>query len=788
MSDSEMAPGAPGGTPAWASSDKDGVATGLGNSNVWITIGRGILNEIYWPRLDSPQIRDLGFIVADDAGYWDEVKRGSTYDLNVPSPGIPAYQAVHHGDRYTLTLDFLPDPGRDVVLIKAHLDGDEALKLYPLLAPHLGNTGSDNTAWVERFRNWNTLFAQRERNCLALCVAGPDSESAVSRASAGYVGVSDGWQDFNRHDRMTATYKRAEHGNVALMAEVPSHDCLLALGFGDTPELAATTALASLHLPFDTIRDRYLESWRLWQSSCRIPASMDIDVHNVARISATVLKTHVGRIIPGAMVASLSIPWGQSHDDIGGYHLIWSRDLVESAGGLLAFGAAGDARLVLSYLIASQQEDGHWAQNQWLDGRPYWSGIQMDEVGFPILLAQALDEHDELADMPVKPMIERAAVYLAQNGPVTQQDRWEEDPGLSPFTLAVEVAALVSAARFLDEPARSYALELADYWNSRIEDWTYTTSGNLAKEHGLGNVDGYYVRIAPPEAIDGEDAANAVVAVKNRPPSSASGKTSEFVSLEFLELVRLGLRRAADPKIVNTVKLIDAMLRVDTPSGAAWHRYNDDGYGEHEDGSPFDGTGIGRAWPLLAGERGHYALSAGDDPEPYLQAMTRMTSKGGMIPEQIWDTADIPERHLFFGRPSGSAMPLVWAHAEFLKLTASALRGTPVDRPQPVWERYQGLRPDVAWAAWRFNQRVRTIPAGKQLRIEVLAPAVVHWSTDGWTTTHDSNTRDTGLGVYLVDLPVETVASGDTIAFTFFWPEVGHWENENFSVVVHAAE
>ncbi|HLI52343.1 MAG TPA: glycoside hydrolase family 15 protein, partial [Thermomicrobiaceae bacterium] len=594
MSDTEMAPGAPGIPPAWTSSAKDAVATGLGSSHVWITIGRGVLNEVYWPRLDSPQIRDLGFIVADGEGYWDEVKRDSHYDLQVPEPGIPAYQAVHHADRYTLSLDFLPDPDRDVVLIKAHLDGDERLKLYPLLAPHLDNTGSDNTAWVESFRDWDVLFAQRESDCLALCIAGPDSESAVSRAGAGFVGASDGWQDFDQNGRMTWTYPRAENGNVALMAEVPSHDCLLALGFGDTPELAATAALASLHIPFDSIHTRYVTNWRSWQSSCKIPASMDPDVHNIARISATVLKTHIGRIIPGAMVASLSIPWGQSRDDLGGYHLIWSRDLVESAGGLLVFGAADDARLVLSYLIASQQADGHWAQNQWLDGRPYWTGIQMDEAGFPILLAQALDERGELAGMPVKPMIERAAAYLAQNGPVTQQDRWEEDPGLSPFTVAVEVAALVAAAGFLEEPARSYVLELADSWNSRIEDWTYTTDGNLAKEHGLDDVDGYYVRIAPPEAIDGEGAGGGVIAIKNRPPSSSSGKTSEFISLEFLELVRLGLRRAADPGIVNTVKLIDAVLKVDTPSGAAWHRYNDDGYGEHQDGSPFDGTGIGR--------------------------------------------------------------------------------------------------------------------------------------------------------------------------------------------------
>ncbi|MFP3581742.1 hypothetical protein SB659_19475, partial [Arthrobacter sp. SIMBA_036] len=90
----------------------------------------------------------------------------------------------------------------------------------------------------------------------------------------------------------------------------------------------------------------------------------------------------------GAIIASLSIPWGSSKgdDDLGGYHLVWTRDLVETAGGLLAAGAHADALEVLDYLVATQEADGHWVQNSWLDGRPYWKGIQMDETAFPILL------------------------------------------------------------------------------------------------------------------------------------------------------------------------------------------------------------------------------------------------------------------------------------------------------------------------------------------------------------------------------------------------------------------
>jgi glucoamylase len=381
-------------------------------------------------------------------------------------------------------------------------------------------------------------------------------------------------------------------------------------------------------------------------------------------------------------------------------------------------------------------------------------------------------------------MIERAVTYLAVNGPVTGQDRWEEDPGLSPFTLAIEVAALVCAANFLDGPAKEYALELADTWNSRIEDWTFVRGTELANRFG---VSGYYVRIASAEVATTSDLLHSRITIKNRAAVDSDQEAESVIGLEFLCLVRTGLRRADDPGIRDSVKVADALLKVDTPNGPVWHRYNLDGYGEHADGSPFDGIGIGRGWPLLAGERGHYALAAGEPVEPYLEAMCRMSSMGGMIPEQVWDTGDIPQHRLFIGKPSGSAMPLVWAHAEFLKLMASMMEGAPVDRPAPVWERYHGVRPTVPWIAWRFNQQVHAIPVGKQLRLEVTAPARVHWC-DGGPDWHDVETRDTELGIHLVDLPTSELAAGATISFTFFWIERNAWEGRNFEVGVGQTE
>ena len=177
-------------------------------------------------------------------------------------------------------------------------------------------------------------------------------------------------------------------------------------------------------------------------------------------------------------------------------------------------------------------------------------------------------------------------------------------------------------------------------------------------------------------------------------------------------------------------------------------------------------------------------MAAGEPVEPYLETMCRMSSMGGMLPEQVWDTDEIPEKHLYPGRPSGSAMPLVWAHAEYLKLLAGMMDGVPVDRPRPAWERYHGKRPDVPWASWRFNQQIRTIPGGKLLRIETRAPARVHWSHDGESEWVDVETSDTGLGIHLVDLPTSALAAGTTISFTFFWLENERWEEQNFSLLV----
>lgn len=797
------APGQPGIPPRWTSSAKSGVGTSLNlTSRVWFTLSHGIFDEIYYPRVDQACTRDMGLIVTDGKDFFSEEKRHTQQAIEYLAEGVPAFRLTNtcSEGQYRITKEALTDPQRDVVLQYTRFEALQGklsdYHLYALLAPHLGDQGANNTAWVGDYKGTPMLFAGRNGVSLALACSAP-----WLKRSAGYVGESDGWQDLHRHKQMTWSYDRAENGNVALTGEIDLQTCegefILALGFGLNPAEAGQRVLASLLPGFEAARSAYVHEWQDWQKTIQ---PLEIEGFQEGKkgiypVSAAVLRVHEAKRFPGGLIASLSIPWGfaKGDDDLGGYHLVWPRDLAESAGGLLAAGAKDDARQVLEYLQVTQEGDGHWPQNMWLDGRKYWGGIQMDETAFPILLVDQVRQELVLSGKELDrfwPMVRKAAGFIVQNGPVTPQDRWEEDPGYSPFTLAVEIAALLVAAELAEsnrEPdIANYLRETADAWNASIERWTYVCDTDLGNRIG---VEGYYVRIAPPEQAEAGSVDQGFVPIKNRPPGENQEPASYIVSPDALALVRFGLRAPDDPRILNTVQVIDELLKVETPNGPAWHRYNQDGYGEHEDGSPFDGTGIGRAWPLLTGERAHYELAAGRTEAALhlMHALEAFSNQGCLLPEQIWDAEDIPERELYFGRPSGSAMPLVWAHAEYIKLRRSLHDGRVYDMPAQTVERYLEKQTGSPLIVWRFNQKCQNIPQGKTMRIETRASTVVHWTADQWETSQEAQSTDTNLGIHYVDLPVEELSPGKAVIFTFYWPDEDRWEDHDYKVEVAEA-
>ena len=762
----------------WAPASKDAVGTALGTSRLWFTVAEGIITEVYYPRPDIPQLKDMGFIVADGNGFWVEARRLGTYAVTWHEGALPAITVAHHHDRFTLTLKICADPERDVLLVDFELRGDAALQLYVLAAPRIGEDATNNLAWADAWEGRPVLWAAQGPFGMALAAVDESGNPALLQRSVGMVGASDGWQDFHHNGTMTWHYAATPPGEVALTAQLPVRGTL-ALGLAGSREAAATLALESLAAGFASRWAAYCAGWKQWLDALDLPPAADAGMLTLLRRSAAVIKCHEDHTFPGAFVASLSVPWGEASTSRGGYHLVWARDLVESAGALLALGCVADAQRILVYLIATQQQNGHWLQNQWLGGKPFWQGIQLDETAFPILLVGALAERGVLGEVRVDDMVRRALGFIAREGPMTSEDRWEEDAGINTFTVAVIIAALVEGSRFLDGREAECALMLADAWNSRLEEWTWAADTGLARRLG---VPGYYMRITPQDVLTHDGTKVEHLLVKNRAhdPGLAA---DEQLAVDCLQLARFGLRSVDDPHMAASIRAVDGLLRTETPSGPVWHRYNGDGYGEHADGTPFDGAGRGRGWPLLTGERGHVALLAGEDGTAYLQAMARMTGKGGLLPEQVWDSAAIPAHGLYPGKPSGSAMPLVWAHAEFVKLAASVAAGSPVDRPARAFARYVGRPPKLDYALWQPRLPLRELPAGLELRLLLPEPAIVHWGRNGWQGKSDTASEDWGLG-HVARLPAAAWAPGDTLDFTFYWPSRDAWQGTDFTITI----
>jgi len=650
--------------------------------------------------------------------------------------------------------------------------------------------GWGNNGYVMDIAGRKILAAEKDGVWLALAATVP-----FSRLSCGYVGQSDGWTDLAVDYRMNWEFERALDGNIALTGELDLGDrreFTLGLAFGDGLHDAATTLLESLVIPFGEQRERYADQWN---RSCRRLLPLEKSAYDGGDLyhgSYSLLLTHEDKTFPGAFIASLSIPWGESKgdDDRGGYHLVWTRDMVNTATGLLAAGNTESPLRALIYLAVSQHADGGFSQNFWIDGEPYWRGIQLDEVAFPILLAWRLLRKGDLGNFDPYSMVMRAARYLLLHGPATQQERWEEAGGYSPSTIASNIAALVCAASFArergDGATAAFLEEYADFLEGHVEAWMVTTEGTL-----VPGIPRHYIRILPVDVVNPcpvEDPNRGFVGLANRPPGTPwTFPAKEVVDGGFLELVRYGIRKADDPVIVDSLRVLDAVLKVDTPDGPCWRRYNNDGYGQREDGGPFVGYGKGRAWPLLTGERGHYELAAGRAPGPYLRAMEGFASPTGLLPEQVWDEPDRPDLFMFLGRPTGSARPLMWAHAEYIKLLRSAADGTVFDLVPEVADRYLSRKRSCkSIEIWKHNRQVSEVREGFILRIQAGAPFRLRWTRDDWGMVEDSRSIPTPLGIEYFDIATRPPQSG-RIRFTFFWIDAGTWEGRDFEVAVRGS-
>ncbi len=786
-----MAPGAPGTTIGWAPSSKDGFGTAYSaDSRMWYTTWKGIVTELYFPRIDQPQIRGLEYAVTDGETFFQDEVRHLKTTITRPHPNALSYRVVNTDPegRYTIEKDILSAPHHPSLLVHTRFivhrpELKDRLRLFAFCLPHIDEEVSGTDAGVYNLLGNPVLTASRGNTALAIGTSIP-----FRSASVGYFGASDGLSSLESAFTIGPEWDLAPAGSVGLTAEIAvpeSGEFVLAVSFGLGLEAAATNLLQSLGSAFERQRDRFALQWQRATHHGRPLSRACGDGGALARASRMVLLALEDKTFAGAFIASPSTPWGWARtDDRGGYHLVWTRDLVHTATALLANGSREAPLRGLIYLASRQKADGSFPQNFWLDGRPYWTGLQLDEVAYPILLAWRLERDHALEQFDPYPMIVRAARFLVEHGPVTQQDRWEELSGFSPYTLGLQITALLGASDFArrrgDRETAVFLEETADFLEEHLEGWTVTESGVLDPK-----VRRHYVRLRPALPSDPsprESGPMGSVYLPNLAPGArAEFPAEEIISTEFLSLVRYGVRSALDPIIVDSLRLVDRILKTDTPYGPAWKRYNHDGYGQGPDGAPFLGWGIGRPWPLLTGERGHYELAAGGDAAPYAQTMERFATGTGLLTEQVWDEPDRPELDLIFGRPTGAAMPLAWAHAEYLTLLRSIDDGQVFDRIPAVAARYQSKhRKKVPREVWKFNRQIGEIRPGRTLRIQAGAEFVLHWSDDNWRTAHDEPSRPTPIGLHYVDLP--PVDSRGSYRFTFRWPLTERWEGRDFRV------
>jgi glucoamylase len=671
-----VATGAPGDKATWTNGNKQGVGTSTTlESKVWFTLGDGALTETYYPTLDRANTRLLELVVSDGRGFFERETEHTRQRIERVDERALAFRQVNESrsGRYRITKTTFTDPARPVVLVDVRFEvlSGGPLRLYAFFDPAVNNSGLHDTGVVQG----GALVAEDAGTAVALVSSG-----GFRSLTTGYLGTSDGLAEA-RAGKPLAAFRRSVDGNVAQLAELPGGRTTLALAYAAEGDAAVKAARASLARPVEAVLADYVSGWKDYLGTLRTVGGGHAAQFSMA---AMVLRALEDKTYRGAMIASLTKPWGHEADaseaTVGGYHLVWSRDLYHVATAFHALGDKGAADRALSYLFEVQQKpDGSFPQNTWLDGRPYWPSLQLDEVAYPLILAHELGRTDGRTYVKhVRP----AAQFIVNAGPATPQERWEEEAGFSPSTIAAEIAGLLAAAAIADlnddrESASRWRL-VADDWARRLEDWTVTRTG----PHGA---EPYFVRLAQ----HGKPDDGTVLQINN-----GGGVFDErsVVDAGFLELVRLGIRPPDDPRVRASLAVVDRVIRVETPRGPGFYRYNHDGYGEKVDGRGYDGTGVGRLWPLLTGERGEYELAAGRDARPWLAALAAFGGESDMLPEQVWDRAESPRPGLVIGEGTGSATPLAWACAQFVRLALGIEDGKVIGQPAVVKRHFSPAR------------------------------------------------------------------------------------------------
>jgi len=723
------APAGPGAASHFGLARKDCVGTAAGRaSKVWYTVAGGVLSDVYEPTIDNTNVETMQFAVTDGRTFTELQSRDTTYKVNTDRSGMTCtITSSSKSGRYRLTTTYLTDPGSDAVVVRTRLQ-PAGLRLYVRLDASVNGNGGggtpnggadsgvvDGPTGAPVISDPNTETSAPARDYAVPTHLALRAERRLPQAGVGYAGTpGDGAAQLDADHTLTSSTS-APDGNVVATARLPldgSGEVTFALGFGRTAGAALRTAGEAAARPFENTRAWFEAGWAAYDAGLRKPPAALADAY---RLSANVLKAGEDKTFPGAVVASLASPWGQAvgaGEKVGGkavyfgsYREVFARDLYEAFTGFLTDGDLATARATARFLLERQQlPDGRLPRNSLLNGRlaPDSGGDQLDESAYPILMAHQSGVGPELWEH-----VREAADFLVAHGPAFGVERWEEQQGYSPSTIAAEIAGLVAAGEIAagrDDQSRARLYRAtADHFARSIKDWTVTTTGPYAPR--------YFLRLSR----TGDPDAAAPYNLGNGGPTEDQRRV---VDAGFLELTRLGILPAADSDVLASLPVVDRVIGRTTPNGQGWYRYGsdtdgtEDGYGDCYEPDPTScapsgrpwptaNTGSGHLWPVLSGERAEQALQTGDTrtAASLLAAMRAMSSGTGLVPEQAWEnpdlaaapygtdpaTASIGFRN---GEPAGSASPLTWAQAQEVRLILALAAGRPLEQPEVVRRRY----------------------------------------------------------------------------------------------------
>ncbi|MGI8416838.1 MAG: glucodextranase DOMON-like domain-containing protein [Nakamurella sp.] len=804
----------PGAVSHQDQSRKDCVGTARNTtSKIWYTIADGVLSDVYAPTVDATNVQTLQYLVTDGSTFTDLQSRDTTYTATSDPTGmICTVTSAAKSKAYKLVSTYLTDPARGSVVVHTQFVAlTAAARKYQLLArldANAGGNGGGGTANggadsavvdtssgspVPVSFDINTK-SQADRAYAVPSFLALKADQPFTTVSSGFVGQgSDGLTQLDSTHTLSPVTSTATGGNVEQTVAI-SRDrdgsTTLALGFGTTQAAAVATAAATVSTPLLRMVASYEKGWLAYDAGLKFPFLRTPSLTGSQRLtaiekyyqSANVVKASEDKTFPGAIIAGLDAPWGQSiaannpnNLFATGYREVFGRDLYEAWTALYTDGDLSTARDTARYLLLKSQEaDGSQPRNSLLDGTkaPDAFNIQLDEAAYPILMAL---QSGMARDNSLWPRVKAAANFLISHGPSDGVERWEEQTGYSPSTISAEIAGLVAAgtiARQHNDPvdARIW-LATADQYQRNIKTWGVTDTGTLSTSP-------YFIRLSKtgdPNAAISYNLGNGGAAVDQR----------DVVDLGFLEYVRLGELPATDPVIAHSLTVIDANLEKPTASGPGWLRYNGDGYGDcvagqgtscPVTGAPWDGdgnfTGLGHPWPVLGVERAQQYLAQGKTSVAAAQLVTvnKENSGPGLVPEQVWNYPDLPKSpygtdpsiaSIGFtnGQADGSASPLTWASASQVRLTADLAAGRDLEQPAAVRDRYithtQGSTPLTVTSPTDQTAAGATITvtgiAAPHARIDIADVATDN--NNATTTTSGTATRNGTFTVRLRSVP-----------------------------------